>query len=665
MHHNFNNSQTTFFNRINPILQPQSNMLTDKENSFIESNPSISSREEKRVQVLKSYDILNSQSIKELDNITELAAMICETPLCAVSILDDNKQWFKSKKGFNLESTDKAISFCQYAIKANSFFEINDTLKDEYFRKNPFVIEEPKIRFYAGQPLIDPDGYALGTLCVMDYKPGKLSAKQQHMLSRMAAEVVSQIVSRKELAEKKHFEEIFIRSIDLVCLIGNDGYFKLINPAFSVVLGWTIKELMSKPFLEFVHPDDRDQTSIEFAKQTKGIRVVNFSNRYLTKSGGHKILCWVSNPDSSKGLIYAVARDQSEKIEPEVQLIIAAKKFRALFENSPDAIFVEDTAGNILDVNIAAAAIQGIPKEELIGKNIRQLIPKEKYVKLLSEYKKLFHGSIKTVESFLWSRTKGAIPIEITCKRFDFGEQPALLLMVRDISERIKNEDECINNMHEKIVLREEQVKASIKIQEEERNRIAMEMHDEIGADLSRISILGQLINKSSQNDSIKQQIDKILIASANVQENINSIIWAMDPKNDTLENLVAYINYYTSEYLETSEIELKISLPEKIPVLNVKSKTRRYIYLLIKESINNLVKYSEATKVNINILTTPDLFSIMISDNGVGFNTDEIPRFGNGIKNMKGRAAAIGGEFVISSKKLSGTTMLLNVPLV
>ena len=620
--------------------------------------------EDKRVAALKSYEILNEQNVKELDHFTELASIICDVPLAAVSLVDASRQWFKSKKGFTVDYTDKSISFCQHAIIGNHFYEIPDTLKNDLFRKNPLVTGNPFIRYYGGYPLIDPNGFALGTLCIMDHQPKKLSEKQKYLLSILAKEVISEILSRKELLEKNHFEELFMRSIDMVCMAGTDGFFRKVNPAFSVCLGWSNKELLAIPFIDFVHPDDKVQTLQELSKLSQGFRSINFDNRYLTKSGEYKILSWVANPDSSKGLIYAIARDKTESMAAERQLVMAEKKFREVFENSPDAIFVEDLAGNILDVNEAGAAMQGCHKEELAGSNIRDLVPKENYVKVLCDYKKLFFGTIKTVESLLWSKLRGEIPIEISGKKIHFGEHQALLLQVRDISERKRIDKERIRAINDQILQHEEEVNANIKIQEEERNRIATEMHDEVGADLSRISILGQVIRKSTFDNNVIQQIDKILVASTNVQENISSIIWAMNPKNDTLENLVSYINFYASEYLETCGIEVKINLPANIPAITVNSKTRRNIFLLIKESINNLVKYSEATKVTIDISTDPGLFMIRIRDNGVGFNTDEIPRFSNGIYNMKQRVTDIGGEFFITSKKLYGTTVLLKVVL-
>lgn len=617
-----------------------------------------------RVKALMSYELLNSQRVQELDDLTELASLICDTPIAAITLIDDSKQWLKSKKGLSMDFTERSSSICQHTMMGNDLLEIYDTTKHALFKSNPLVTNEPYIRFYAGYPLIDPDGFALGSLCVIDHQPKELNAKQKESLRLLADAAVSHIISIKEKSEKSHFEELFNRSIDMVCIAGADGYFKKVNPAFSVTLGWTIKELMEKPFIDFVHPDDKNKTFNEIQKLSAGLRTVSFENRYLTRSGEYKVLSWVANPDAKKGFIYAIARDQTLQMATQQKFILAEKKFRDFFENSPDAFFVEDHAGNIIDLNAAAATMHSLPAEQLIGKNIRALVPRNEYLNILRNYKSLFLGSLKTVESKIWKDLNTELPIEITGKKIIYNDNPVMLLNVRDITERKKLEAERIRALAEKRLMQEEKMQSALKILVEERNRIAAEMHDEMGADLSRISILGQVIKKSSSNKNIILHINKILNASAKMQETIGNIVWCLDPKNDTLENLISYINYYLSEFLESSSIQLNIIIPKKIPAINVNSKLRRTIFLFVKESVNNLIKYSEATNVRIEINTGNNFFSLSIRDNGIGFNPNDLPRFSNGINNMKHRVTEIGGEIIITSKKLSGTSVLLNVPL-
>ena len=622
--------------------------------------------EKKRLRALRSYQILDSLDEDEFDRLTELAAMICEVPIAIICLVDERRQWFKSAIGIKVKETNRDISFCQHALSRDALLEVEDTTKDDRFKHNLFVTNYPNIRFYAGYPLIDRNGFALGTLCVLDSKPNRLNDMQRLALSTLAHEVTAHIITKKEINEKLHYEKLFSNSIDLVCLAGLDGYFKEINPAFSQVLGWDEKELLENPFVTFIHQADVQKTHAEMEKLSQGVKTINFINRFRTKSGIYKTLDWVANPDTATGSIYAIARDVTEKLQFREWLSIAENKFKALFEHSPDAIFVEDSSGTILDINEAAVAIQGLPKEKLVGTNIRMLVPGEKYLRIIKDYKQLYLGIVKTVESSIWSPEHGEVPVEISGKRISYENKSALLLHVRDITERKKLEAERQQIILEKSNQNDELMKHSLIIQEDERKRIAREMHDEIGAGLSKISVLSHVIKKSYQNnDLVSSSIEKVLKASNELQQNIGEIIWAMDAKNDTLENLLAYINNYASEFFEGSGIDFQIIPPEKIPVLSIAGKIRRNTFLIIKESLNNIAKHAQASHVQIEICIQKKVLTFIIGDDGIGFDTANIARFRNGICNVKQRIADIHGTLSLTSRVHEGTLVEFSIPII
>jgi GAF domain-containing protein len=162
--------------------------------------------EPKRVKVLWQYDILDTIPEEVFDDLTELAARICEAPIALISLVDERRQWFKAKVGTTVQETARDISFCAHAITQTGLFIVPDATKDKRFSKNPLVTSDPKIRFYAGAPLITPDGYALGTLCVLDKVPRELRPDQQQALQILARHVVDQLELRRrsrELAETK------------------------------------------------------------------------------------------------------------------------------------------------------------------------------------------------------------------------------------------------------------------------------------------------------------------------------------------------------------------------------------------------------------------------------------------------------------------------------
>jgi GAF domain-containing protein len=175
--------------------------------------------ETKRLKVLWQYDVLDTVPEELFDDLTELAARICEAPIALISLVDEDRQWFKSKVGVTISETSRDISFCAHAIRGQDLFIIPDATKDLRFANNPLVTSDPKIRFYAGAPLIAPDGEALGTLCVIDKVPRELSGDQQQALRVLARHVMTQLELRrhaKDLADAHKAREATKEELDKV-----------------------------------------------------------------------------------------------------------------------------------------------------------------------------------------------------------------------------------------------------------------------------------------------------------------------------------------------------------------------------------------------------------------------------------------------------------------
>lgn len=159
--------------------------------------PAIPSNEKQRQAAVESYSILDSAPEIAYEDIVSLASAICGVPIALVTLIDKDRQWFKAKKGIDATESSRDISFCGHAIHNSNVFEVDDASLDERFADNPLVEGGPRIRFYAGAPLIDSQGYALGTLCVIDNEPKKLSAEQIEALEALARQVTRNIETRK------------------------------------------------------------------------------------------------------------------------------------------------------------------------------------------------------------------------------------------------------------------------------------------------------------------------------------------------------------------------------------------------------------------------------------------------------------------------------------
>jgi GAF domain-containing protein len=162
-------------------------------------NPLTLSIEAARLAALDRYAILDTDPEESFDALVILASYVCKTPMAMLSLLDDHRQWFKSSVGVQVRETPLEVSICAHAIKQQDLFVVPDTLQDARFRENPLVLGEPHIRFYAGAPLINEDGYALGTLCVLDRQPRELDLEQRQALKSLRQLALRQMELRRNL----------------------------------------------------------------------------------------------------------------------------------------------------------------------------------------------------------------------------------------------------------------------------------------------------------------------------------------------------------------------------------------------------------------------------------------------------------------------------------
>ena len=231
-----------------------------------------------------------------------------------------------------------------------------------------------------------------------------------------------------------------------------------------------------------------------------------------------------------------------------------------------------------------------------------------------------------------------------------------------------KNKKELIGRIKEQEAMKMEVEKkifetriAVINGQQEERNRISSEMHDDLGAGMTAIRLYSELA-KSKVGNIVIPEIEKISASANELLNKMNAIIWSMSSSNDSFGNMVAYIRIYALEYLEDSHITSNIVIPDNFPDFEVAGEIRRNVFLVVKEALHNVVKHANATKVDIILSQEQNTFILIIKDNGKGIDLENIRTFGNGLKNMKKRLDAVGIDFEIYND--NGTVVKLVRPI-
>lgn len=257
--------------------------------------PPIPENESKRQEALAQYRILDTEPEQVFDDLTHIASLICQTPIALISLLDDYRQWFKSKVGIDANETSKEISFCGHAIQHQEILEVSNTLEDERFFDNPLVTSAPHIRFYAGVPLITSEGYPLGTLCVIDRVSKMLTPDQKDALYRLGRHVVQQIERRvtlqqvtalnDSLNQQITFNQTLLNSmVDSVITTDLDGMITSFSRGAEAMLGYQAKELIGLFSPECIHVKEEMIARADELSKMHGTTIAPDMEVFLSKA---------------------------------------------------------------------------------------------------------------------------------------------------------------------------------------------------------------------------------------------------------------------------------------------------------------------------------------------------------------------------------------------
>jgi len=425
-------------------------------------NHPVPSNEKERIEALLSYNILDTFSEENFNNIAKLASFICKTPIALVSFIDEKRQWFKANVGLDASENPREMTFCQYTIMNDDIMVIEDALEDDILKHNPNVIASPNIRFYAGLPLTTKEGQNIGTLCVVDMEPKRLDEEQKQMLRLLGQQTMAYLELRKKnlaldnevklLAQKAledidHELEYYKMAIDetsSVAITNDKGIITYVNDKFCEISKYSREELLGKTHSVI---DSGFHTKDYFDDLWNTIRSANIwkgeiKNR--AKDGSYywenSIIVPFQNKDGKPFKFVSFKRDITHQKNQET-------KIEQFFSLSLDFMCISNKEGYFKKVSPTFSNALGYTPEEMLSKPILDFIHEDDLDLTKKEFGKLALNQMSLNFENRYKCKDGSIKI-LSWNAAPDGDRGMIYGTARDITHSRKiNEENRILSM--------------------------------------------------------------------------------------------------------------------------------------------------------------------------------------------------------------------------
>ena len=328
-----------------------------------------------RLQTLFDLKILDTAPEETFEEITEIAAAVCHTPMAIITLLDRSRQWFKSRVGIQVTETPRELAFCSHTILQREIMVVEDASKDDRFISNPLVTGDPKLRFYAGVPLL-VSGMPVGTLAVLDTIPRQITVEQRQILKLLARHSVQQLQLRRAAFERTEILSGLLDASPLAIVsLDNDGKVVSWNKSAERVLGWLREEVLGRRY-PAIPPEEEAEFQRRLVSIARGSDLQYDAQRRRKDGTVFPARIWAAAVRDPRGTVVGSVA-MTEDLTRQQTLENNLRQLGAAISASEDAIITEDCDGNIHGWAGSAEEIYGYTSKEIQSKNIGLLFPAE------------------------------------------------------------------------------------------------------------------------------------------------------------------------------------------------------------------------------------------------------------------------------------------------
>lgn len=669
--------------------------------------------ERERIRAIQRLNILDTDPENVFDDLTKLAAHICDTPISLMSFVDSDRQWFKSHYGLTVEQTERDISFCSHTILGDDLLEVRDTSQDDRFHDNPFVTGESQVKFYAGFPLKTSEGLGLGSLCVIDHRPRQLSAHQIEALKIIGRQIVHLLELRQKLRGTELMEEMALNAqalskklsrnlrqehnqllshlekapVGISIVTGPDYTYEVVNQEYRRFCGQASELAGQKYFDLFPHLRGTEMEKIMHQVYHKG-ESFSATDYEVTIPGNEKNPCYFDfqmqpfQGANQRGIL-TVAIDTTKKNQALNALRESVEKFRLFAETAPHMAFIADASGNIIYFNQRwYDYIGNLPEDEGWGwqkKNVHH--PDD-----LSRTIEAWNDSMATGKPY---------EIEYRLRRHDgvYRWHLGRALPIRNSRGEITRWFGNNVDIHDQKELTEQLMAAKNAADEANmaKSSFLANMSHEIRTPLGAImGFAEQLAQPEISKEQFQKYISVISRNSTYLQRIIDDILdlSKVEAGKMIIEHIECSVKELISEFIamtvpkaEENKIKFTCSVQDGIPERILSDPVR--LKQILTNVVGNAIKFTPNGRVDLIVSARDKQLEFRVKDTGVGISMDQAKklfqpfmqadpsttrRFGGtglGLVLTKKLCQAMGGDFILESSLPDlGSTFMAHVKI-